>query len=434
MKDKIKVVELFAGVGGFRLGLEAASERYEVVWSNQYEPSTKTQHASFVYTMRFGIANHSNSDISLVPTTEIPEHDLLVGGFPCQDYSVARTLNNAKGLEGKKGVLWWEIHRILTEKKPRYAFLENVDRLIKSPANQRGRDFAIMLASLSDLGYVVEWRVINAAEYGMPQRRRRVFILAYRADTPLARSIVKADAAKVIEDSGIFAETFPVQDLLASGIRSFRIEGELDVVSQDFNKTGTTIKVLSPSGIEDQIDFKGNTPFENAGYMADRRIFTIKTLPRYEGPRVHLGDVVLKNGAVPPEYFVKTEELDRWVYLKGAKNEARTNKASGFEYAYNEGPMTFPDPLDAPSRTIITGEGGPSPSRFKHVILTDEGKLRRLTPIELERLNMFPDNHTAGVSDQRRAFFMGNALVVGIVEKVGSTLSARTEMSRKKGV
>ncbi len=174
----IKVVELFAGVGGFRLGLEKSD--YKVIWSNQWEPSTKMQHASMVYEARFGKKNHSNEDINdLVANNidSIPDHDMLVGGFPCQDYSVATTLHNSKGLKGKKGVLWWAINRILEYKKnkPKYLFLENVDRLLKSPASQRGRDFAVMLQSLNDLGYAVEWRVVNAAEYGMPQRRRRVF-------------------------------------------------------------------------------------------------------------------------------------------------------------------------------------------------------------------------------------------------------------------
>ena len=143
--DKIKVVELFAGVGGFRLGLD--KKNYDIVWSNQWEPSTKKQHASLVYEARFGKDNHSNEDINEVVmrnVEEVPDHDLLVGGFPCQDYSVATTLHNSKGLKGKKGVLWWAIHRILEKKKhkPRYLLLETVDRLLKSPANQRGRDFA----------------------------------------------------------------------------------------------------------------------------------------------------------------------------------------------------------------------------------------------------------------------------------------------------
>ena len=188
----MKVAELFAGVGGFRLGLEKSN--YEIVWSNQWEPSTKMQHASMVYEERFGKENHSNEDINEVVTRnveEIPDHDLLVGGFPCQDYSVATTLHNSKGLKGKKGVLWWSIHQILENKKnkPKYLFLENVDRLLKSPAKQRGRDFAVMLQSLNDLGYAVEWRVINAAEYGMPQRRRRVFFIGYHKSTEVYKRL-----------------------------------------------------------------------------------------------------------------------------------------------------------------------------------------------------------------------------------------------------
>lgn len=149
LENKIKVVELFAGVGGFRLGLEgwkgkSASSNYQtklnssykVVWSNQWEPSTQTQHASMVYENRFGKEAHSNQDIATVEVSEIPDHDMLVGGFPCQDYSVATTLKNSKGLIGKKGVLWWSIHKILSEKehKPKYLFLENVDRLLISPS------------------------------------------------------------------------------------------------------------------------------------------------------------------------------------------------------------------------------------------------------------------------------------------------------------
>ena len=99
--NKLKVVELFAGVGGFRLGL--GEKNYEVVFSNQWEPLTKEQHASKVYEKRFKTGIHSNEDIEEVPTSKIPQHDILCGGFPCQDYSVASTLVNSKGLIGKKG-------------------------------------------------------------------------------------------------------------------------------------------------------------------------------------------------------------------------------------------------------------------------------------------------------------------------------------------
>ncbi|WP_298222393.1 DNA cytosine methyltransferase [Flavobacterium sp.] len=407
MKEKLKVVELFAGVGGFRLGLEKYNN-YKVVWSNQWEPSTKTQHASMVYENRFGKENHSNQDIAQVPISEIPDHDILVGGFPCQDYSVATSSNNSKGLIGKKGVLWWSIHKILTEKKnkPKYLFLENVDRLLKSPSKQRGRDFAVMLKSLDDIGYAVEWRIINAAEYGMPQRRRRVFFLGYHKSTDLYKAIKKSDKLDWLINTGTIAEGFPVVNEKKGGIDYFNLEGDLVEITENFNKT----QKLSP--------------FLNTGLLIDGEVFTTKTSPNYDGKRIILKDI-LQNGEVTDDFFIDEKELPKWEYLKGSKKEVRKT-ADDYEYNYSEGAMIFPDALDNASRTIITGEGGKSPSRFKHVIKTNKG-LRRLTPVELERLNMFPDNHTQleGIPDTKRAFFMGNALVVGIIEKIGAELFSK---------
>ncbi len=401
--NNLRVIELFAGVGGFRLGLER-SGGFEVVWSNQWEPSTKVQHASKVYEARFGSKDHSNTDISQVSTSEIPDADILVGGFPCQDYSVATTLQNSKGLIGKKGVLWWSIHRILSEKSvpPKYLFLENVDRLLKSPSSQRGRDFAIMLKSLDELGYAVEWRVINAADYGMPQRRRRIFFLGYHKSTPIYKKLLKADKPDWMIKSGTLAKAFPVGNTMAIS-SSFPITGNLVMLSENFNKD----QKLSP--------------FENTGIFMDGKVNTVKTTSSFNGKRTVLGDV-LQNGEVTESFFIPLEDYPKWEYLKGAKKEIRTAK-NGFSYNYAEGAMVFPDAQDNASRTIITGEGGRSPSRFKHVVQTKKG-LRRLTPVELERLNMFPDDHTKleGVSDAKRAFFMGNALVVGVVEKIGRAL------------
>jgi len=422
MENKLKVVELFAGVGGFRLGLEgwngksatsgyseALDSKYEVIWSNQWEPSTKTQHASLVYESRFGKEGHSNEDIASVDVADIPDHDILVGGFPCQDYSVATTLKNSKGLIGKKGVLWWSIHNILTEKKnkPKYLFLENVDRLLISPSGQRGRDFAIILQSLNEIGYAVEWRVINAAEFGMPQRRRRVFILAYLKGTSIYQDIKENVINKWILKEGVLAQAFPVN---SEGITSktFELTGDIVSISENFNKNGTV-------GM-----------FENSGLMINGLVTTIKTQANYDGEFTILGDLI-QNGEVTEEFYINEQDLEKWKYLKGAKKEMRKN-AQGFEYNYSEGGMIFPDPLDKPSRTIITGEGGKSPSRFKHVIKTAKG-FRRLSPVELERLNMFPDEHTQleGVSDTKRAFFMGNALVVGVIEKIGIALKHKLE-------
>ena len=421
MENKIKVVELFAGVGGFRLGLEGWNNKsassnykenfespYEIVWSNQWEPSTKVQHASMVYESRWENSIHSNKDISTVEISEIPDHDLLVGGFPCQDYSVATTLKNSKGLIGKKGVLWWSIHKILSEKesKPKYLFLENVDRLLISPSGQRGRDFAIILKSLNDLGYAVEWRVVNAAEYGMPQRRRRIFILAYSQNSTIYNEIKETNSNDWLLKDGTLANAFPVQSDNVLFPNEFQLKGDIVEISENFNKNGKT-------GM-----------FENTGIMIDGIVTTIKTKPSYEDKFTILKDII-QNGEVTEEFYINEEDLDKWFYLKGAKKEMRKN-SQGFEYNYSEGGMIFPDPLDKPSRTIITGEGGKSASRFKHVIKTAKG-YRRLSPVELERLNMFPDNHTKfdGITDTKRAFFMGNALVVGVIEKIGIALTQK---------
>lgn len=403
--NKIKVVELFAGVGGFRIGLEGASDAYDTIWNNQWEPSTVHQDASLVYRARFGSAGHCNKDINTIPTDEIPDHDLMVGGFPCQDYSVASTLSRSGGIEGKKGVLWWQIYRILDEKgekRPNYVFFENVDRLLGSPAKQRGRDFAIILASLADLGYTVEWRVLNAAEYGMPQRRRRTYIVGYREDSHVSNQV--QDLKKWVLYDGVMSKAFPFK-AKDNTLSEFTIAGTIREVSDNFNKDGK------------------NSPFGTAGIMRNRSVYSIDAEAIYNGPTMTLGGNLVDESLVPEDFFISENEIAKWEYEKGAKKIERTSK-EGFKYTFSEGGMAFPDSLDKPSRTIITGEGGPSASRFKHVVLTPSGRYRRLIPLELERLNMFPDNHTChpDVTDGRRAFLMGNALVCGIVQQIGKSL------------
>lgn len=393
------VAELFAGVGGFRVGL--ARSGWKTVFSNQWEPSTKSQHASDVYVANFGADGHSNVDIATVD--RIPKVDLLVGGFPCQDYSVAKSLNASKGLEGKKGVLWWEILRLVQGAKPKFIFLENVDRLLKSPSSQRGRDFAVMLKTLGDEGYLIEWRVVSASEYGFPQRRIRVFIVATRAGTkPLSPS-------EHVLKTGILARALPLLQSPESA-EEIDLSDSPDVISERFNVAGS------------------KSPFQNSGVYYQGTAWTFKVKAAYGGPKRVLGDILLGKEEIPGEYFVDSGRLKEWEFLKGAKTIERTHKGSGTKYNYAEGKMAFPDLLTNPSRTILTGEGGSTPSRFKHII--EVGKaFRRLVPIELERLNGFPDNWTRHgangqeISDARRAFFMGNALVVGLVARVGEVLA-----------
>jgi len=457
-KDKkLKVVELFAGVGGFRLGLEGwegksssslyqktMNSAWEVVWSNQWEPSTKTiQHANIVYETRWPASNHSGENIEDVVENKIetiPDHDLLVGGFPCQDYSVATTLKNSKGLVGKKGVLWWSIYNIISKKKnkPKYLLLENVDRLLVSPSNQRGRDFAVILSCLNELDYAVEWRVINAADYGMPQRRKRVFILAYHKKTQIYKRFKYENPHNIVFKKGVFAKTFKVKEEknLFNILKEGDISSSKEEVSLNFNKGKT------------------KSPFLNSGFMINGRFYSNKVKSDYTGKEFNLGRIIDYDlDKIPKEFFLtnkklkipksKTQingevkkietEMDLWRYLKGKKNELKVNKKLGYEYKYSEGEMIFPDNLEKPSRTIITGEGGQTPSRFKHVIQPnpDLAVFRRLMPKELESLNMFPTDHTKHekVTDTKRAFFMGNALVVGVVEKIGIQLTKEIKLS-----
>ncbi len=402
------VIELFAGVGGFRVGLNDVRKinsnghaiekhNFKFVWANQWEPSTKIQHAFDCYNMRFPDDNNSNLDISKVNKDSIPDHSLLCGGFPCQDYSVAHSLTKEKGIEGKKGVLWWQIRDILIAKKSPFVLLENVDRLIKSPAKQRGRDFGIMLRCFSDLGYTLEWRVINAADYGLPQRRRRIYIFAYKNDTKFAQNIAKLEIKDIFQTEGIFAKTFPI-NTIDKKIKNTSVLDYKDVVA-----------------VSDSFKFG----FENAGILLNGSIYTIAVEAKKVTP-ITLQKIA--QGNVDNHYYLSKQQEAKFAYLRGSKKIPRKD-ANGFEYYYSEGAMSPFDSLDLPGRTMLTSEG--STNRSTHIIKDPiTNNLRKLTPIECERLNQFPDDWTnSGMPESRRYFMMGNALVCGIVKKLGKEIS-----------
>lgn len=454
---KKTVCELFAGVGGFRCGLNSIKsiedankkEKWETVWFNQWEPADKKiQWAHDCYVNRFGSCKDingqdtTNIDINMVDKNSVPDHSLLVGGFPCQDYSVASSLATSKGLEGKKGVLWWDIRDILEAKKAPFVLLENVDRLIKSPARQRGRDFGIILACFRDLGYTVEWRVINAAEYGFQQRRRRLFIFAYKDDTSYASHIekeIKSNVSygeelcgesmkKVIFSEGFFAKAFPVVSSDGMAIHIEKLPEEIGELSSSFSFA-----------------------FENSGIMKDGIIYTIKTTPSYTGNQITLGDI-MEDGDVDNAFFIPEERLyytspevdhsdetleqlpdtarKTWQYVKGAKKVSRKAK-SGHEYVFSEGPIAMIDEYDKPARTMLTSEG--SFNRTTHIVRDKKTKkIRLLTPIEVERIQGFPSDwtkeclvngETVEMPVHKRRFMMGNALVVNLINQMEPQLS-----------
>lgn len=407
------VVELFAGVGGFRCGLnhvELKNDKviengnWKFVWANQWEPATKTQEAFECYTKRFGDKDASNVDIFKVNKKEIPNHTLLVGGFPCQDYSVAKTLSSSKGIEGKKGVLWWAIADVLKTKKPPFVLLENVDRLLLSPASQRGRDFGIILRSLLDNGYAVQWRIINAGEYGLPQKRRRVYIFAYHKSTNYFKYLEKINMKDIIFEKGIFSKKFPIKD----------IEIEYNMAN------------ISKSTYKDLVDISDNfkTQFYNSGVMCNGKIYTVKV--ESDCNEIYPLKKIRENTKIDDKYFLTNDKIKKFEYLKGNKKIPRI-KPNGEQYFYTEGSMPFPDNLEAPARTMLTSESGIS--RTTHVIEDKQTKkMRLLTPKECERINQFPDNWTnTGMTDKKRYFMMGNALVVGIIKKLGTEIESIIE-------
>ncbi|WP_099328546.1 DNA (cytosine-5-)-methyltransferase [Clostridium paraputrificum] len=392
------VCELFAGVGGFHLGLSKAGE-WQVIWANQWEPNKSRQYAYECYTSHFPETTTLNIDIAKVNDDEenypIPNHTLLVGGFPCQDYSVASTL--AKGIQGKKGVLWWEIQKIIKRKRPPFILLENVDRLLKSPAKQRGRDFGIMLTCLKELGYNVEWRVINAADYGFSQRRRRVFIFAYSKTTKLYNNVTKKISDFGIDDylinEGFFNKEFKIEEI----VKKTNCLLEKDILE-----------------ISDNFSFD----FYEAGILNNNEVVSFKIKPKVT-QATKLRDILEEN---VDEHFYIGNDLEKWNYMKGAKAEPRKS-STGHEYVYREGAVAFPDSLDLPARTMLTSES--SRNRSTHVIEDPITKrLRVLTPIECERLNGFDDDWTnTGMTEKFRYFCMGNALVVGLIEIMGKKIS-----------
>lgn len=446
--------ELFAGVGGFRCGLnnintlEDKEEKWDTVWFNQWEPAEKTtQYAHDCYVYRFGPSydakgkDTTNIDIEKVDKATIPDFNLLVGGFPCQDYSVASSLATSKGLEGKKGILWWSIRDTIEIKRPPFVLLENVDRLLKSPAKQRGRDFGVILACFRDQGYTVEWRVINAADYGYQQRRRRTFIFAYRDETKYCSKIRKeagyrqadtidlkqASMGKVLLETGFFAEAFPVY-------------------AEDIKKISTSSLPKEIGEVSASFSFR----FENTGIMKDGIIYTLKTTPKYEGRQITLGDI-MEDGDVDERYFIpedriyytdpdvtrsdetqtklSLQERKTWQYLKGGKKLSRKS-ANGHEYIFSEGAIEMLDSYDKPARTMLTSEG--SFSRTTHIVKDKKtGRIRLLTAAETERIQGFPTDHTkyckvgektVEMPINKRRFMMGNALVVNLIKDMEKVL------------
>ncbi len=297
----IKVASLFSGIGGFEKAFQQAGDMVEIVFTSEID-----KYARQIYQKNFGVEPHG--DITQINTAEIPDHDILCGGFPCQAFSVA---GKRRGFEDTRGTLFFEIMRIAEAKRPKLLFLENVKGLL---SHDKGRTFQTILRSMDELGYDAEWQVFNSKNHGVPQNRERVFIIGH------LRGAGTRPIFPITESSGV-AETQ-----------------------------------------------------EPTVYCLDANY--------YKGPAQQARTMI----CIP-------------VLTPDRENKPQAGRR-------------FKDNGD-PSFTVTAQDG--------HGIMTDD-TIRRLTPMECERLQGFPDGWTDGVSDTQRYKCLGNAVTVNVVEFVARRL------------
>lgn len=267
--------------------------------------------------------------------------------------------------------------------------LENVDRLLISPKEQKGRDFLIMLAVLNKHGYNVEWSVLNAADYGYVQRRKRVFIFAQKWNSKIDKVI----------DFSKNNETILTKNLKIN---------KTEIINE---------KIINKINIQ-EISNRGKMNFYNYGYMIKGKIKTIKSKAIHNGKYTSFKNILEKN--VDEKFYLNEDQKNRIFITKDGGKKFRTT-TSGFTYTYSEGKMSRFDNLgNKPARTMLTSEG--SINRSTHIV--KEGtKYRFITPTEAEKLNGFDKNWTSSISSvNRRYFVMGNALVTNLVEEIGKSI------------
>ena len=336
----------------------------------------------------------------------------------CQSFSAARPRSKSLGLDdvpGGKGLLWWQLDRIIRMTHPKWCLFENVDRLLKSPANNRGRDFATILACLADTGYDVEWHIVNAADYGNPQRRRRAFIFCTRHDLH-----DDATTAQDLLNDGIMAKALPI-----------RILDGKDADGKTHTISTFTVPTVPTEAFNGQWHDRQKSMFKGVGAItSDGSVITCDALPIYDGHHTTLGEILVKDvDSLPDWCFVRDDEYPSWKAQRDGTHKQRMSK-DGHPYIYSQGRMACPDPLDIPGRTILTA-GGRGPSRMKHIVATGldapDRRYRILVPVELERLQCFPDGWTEGMTDTQRTFCMGNALVTDIPRRIGKALAESLE-------
>ena len=367
--EEMKVASLFTGVGGFDLGLERVGmgvvlQVEQDKWCNEV------------------LANRWPNVETVGDVRDVGDvdADMIVGGFPCQDISVA---GKRKGLEGDRSGLWWEFYRIIAGNRPEWVIIENVPNLLRT---NRGRDMGAIVGTLSDLGYGVGWRVLDSQFFGVPQRRKRVFIVGHLGDRDGGRVLFDDTGGAGDRETG--AETGET-----------RQDPGTVVARADGNSTQTHVAVQDVANTLQARDGKGVPGYRD--FHGGRANLVPVALHLTQTP-VHgeVSPTLSAEGRIGVGYPVSVHENQR--------AEITTNDTIG---------------------SLTTGGGKPGQG-YPAVAEPPSWRVRRLTPRECERLQGFPDDWTRWTSEGReiakthRYRMMGNAVTVPVIEWIGGRILA----------
>jgi len=381
----MKYLSLFSGIGGFELGIQQAYEDYnrpnirdrnkniqKDLSDTEKQQDRATcigfseidKYAIQIYEKQF--PNHKNyGDITKIQSNSLPDFDLLVGGFPCQSFSIA---GKRGGFEDTRGTLFFEIARIIGEKQPRLLLLENVKGLL---SHDKGYTFFTIISTLNDLGYDIQWQVLNSKNFGVPQNRERVFIIGHLRGTSRPEVFPIGGGSEEI----INKETKSVQAncLTATCYKGAGNDG-----------MSLVVKTLKAQGLE---------PTEKGYESLDKSVIPVITPDRLN--KRQNGRRFKENG--DPSFTLTAQD----------RHGVLINK------------------------TIRTGGRGSLTKKHNWDTHLIDGKIRRLTPKECERLQGFPDdwtksgiieNHgivsTTMISDAQRYKTLGNAVTVNVIKEI----------------
>lgn len=418
----MKYLSLFSGIGGFEYGIQQ-SRYHDTLECIGY--SEIDSYAESIYKRHYP-EHRAFGDITKIKTSDLPDFDLLVGGFPCQAFSVA---GKRRGFSDTRGTLFFEIARILKDKRPRYFLLENVRGLL---SHDHGKTFKTILAVLSDLGYDVTWEVYNSKNHGVPQNRERIYIKGYsrdrcgdeilsqgRANNENATKIgywYKNGANKKILDTGSICGT-----LTASGRNGGA--NTMIYLNRIMKKGNVNPNGKSQSG--NVYDTKGLSPtLCNTDYKAPVKVLEEKNIMKvgnFSSSDHHGKNVYSSEGLAPT--LCSGSLAKNGLNIIEDNDEGWVDKDHQFYHVDGKRAVTVTKTKDM--YCINTRQGGTRLKEKKHNYVLEKGySVRKLTPRECERLQGFPDDWTLTgadgetISNTQRYKTCGNAVTTTVITHI----------------